>query len=878
MIYSLNKKCLILSAAALMLSGCSDYDWDKPEWLGESIYEELQRQGNYSIYLGIADDLGMTDMLKQTGSVTVFVADDNAYRQWFTEHGVSEGSLTPSMKRYLFNSSMLGNAYVLEMLTNMPQSDGVKKGEVMRRTNTRWTDYDSIPCVTNSSLPSTSYWQSLKADGQKHNLVDNGAVPMVHFLWQQMETKGITKSDFKYLFNVDMGDDDVYINNVRVQEGNITCQNGYINIMEDVPEPLPNIAQYLESNSSTNLFYKLLSRYSAPFSSKELTEGYQELSQRYASQNLYTALAGGDSIYERHFFWQDADGNGKTAFQGKPVDALLKFDICQNNYIEGGSTSDFMDDMGAVFAPTDKALNEYWQSEDGSFLRNRYPSDEPFDEVPDNVLIELLNNHLQYSFLSSLPSNFNNVLDDAKDPIGLSKDDIDTNNSMVCNNGAVYVMNKVYAPAAFKSVIAPTLVDDNMKIMRWAIQNLEFRPYLLSMVSYYNFIILSDKALERYIDPVSYSGSDPRWFKFYYDERTNTVQAYSYHYDKNAGGTAGCTTEDVKMLNSTSNGDGTYTVNSVVSNRLNDLLNFCILPRNVNGGNLVGEATFLTTKTDGAMEAGSNANSFRDQFTGNMVEATEKVEKENGYYYVADEMIQPTMTSLVDILNSNDEYTEFYNLLLGNEKWTNVEQNQYAILKRANSGTYTLNDDNTGVRSFNSYQYTVYIPNNAAMKKAYANGLPTWDDINNLDNVYAGTDVDVDSLKKTYTKRIINFLKYHFQDNSLFIGADEKSGNYETAAMYESGEKEGMSYTVNVNLSKSDLTVTGQYVPAWTTSAKVITSNSLMYNNIIREYSLNGKTYNDNISTSSWAAVHCIDQPLLYSEECLCLKDNEKKN
>ena len=53
--------------------------------------------------------------------------------------------------------------------------------------------------------------------------------------------------------------------------------------------------------------------------------------------------------------------------------------------------------------------------------------------------------------------------------------------------------------------------------------------------------------------------------------------------------------------------------------------------------------------------------------------------------------------------------------------------------------------------------------------------LPRWEDINNLDKVYAGTDVDVDSLKQVYTQRVMNFLKYHFQDNAIYIGGDERN-------------------------------------------------------------------------------------------------------
>ena len=52
---------------------------------------------------------------------------------------------------------------------------------------------------------------------------------------------------------------------------------------------------------------------------------------------------------------------------------------------------------------------------------------------------------------------------------------------------------------------------------------------------------------------------------------------------------AGCTEDDMRILGSTlqedSEGNSYYQINPVVENRLTDLLNFCIVPRDVNGGN-----------------------------------------------------------------------------------------------------------------------------------------------------------------------------------------------------------------------------------------------------------------------------------------------------
>lgn len=880
----------VVAGVMCMMPACSDdYEWaeETPSWLGASIYDELARRGNFSIYLKMADELGQSEFLKKTGSVTVFVADDEAYRAYFKAHGMDENNLTPSMKKYLLHSSMLENAYVLDMLTNASEGNSVLKGQVMRRTNTEWSYYDSIPAVSALQLPepsvSADWWAYLRDKNQPlYNLTDDGIVPMVHFIWRQMMTQGITKSDFSYLFNgTDFQEDDVYINNVRVREGNVTCQNGYIHIMDDVPAPLPNMAEYLRTNGNTKLFSKLIDRFSAPFADAGMTAAYAYYQNYYAGQNLYPALLGGDSIYVRRYFYSSADGSNFTSFNGKQVDATLKFDPSQNDYAEADNVQE---DMGAIFAPTDEALTNYWNGDGGTFLRERYPSEEPFENVPNSVLAEFLNNHMQYSFLSSLPSRFPTVLDDAKEPINLDEGDI-TTGTQVCNNGAVYVMRNVYAPASFRSVLAPTLVNEDMKVMAWAIDYLDFRPYLLSMVSYYDFLILTDKALSRYIDPVSYSTNNPRWFRFYFDEATQTVQAYSYRYDKTVGGFEGCTEEDVQLLNSvlTTPDDGTpayYTPNAVVTDRLEDLLNFCIIPRDVLGGNYVGNGSeYFQTKDDGATHIRQSAGSVtvEDQFSGQEVPARDVVETDNGKYYVLDQMVQPTFRSLTAELSSHEEYSEFYKLLQGNENWTPVQETMYAQLRQSGSN-YSMNDDNTTVRFFNSYYYTVYVPDNEAMQKAYDLGLPTWDDINALADQYAGTDVNVDSMQTAWTQRLLNFLKYHFQTNSIYIGGDPRDGNYETAAFYSDGPQEGLCYTLKVQSDASHISVVDNSELTQDVTIRP-DAEGAYYNRMIREYSFGEsdgnamKSASDLISTSSYAVVHRISEPLIYDDECLLMRE-----
>ena len=63
-----------LLMGAWSLQSCKDEDillTGQPDWLGNSIYERLQEDGNYTTLLRLVDDLGQTEVLRHTGSKTL---------------------------------------------------------------------------------------------------------------------------------------------------------------------------------------------------------------------------------------------------------------------------------------------------------------------------------------------------------------------------------------------------------------------------------------------------------------------------------------------------------------------------------------------------------------------------------------------------------------------------------------------------------------------------------------------------------------------------------------------------------------------------------------------------------------------------------------
>ena len=108
---------LLLGATVASLSSCKDdVLTGQPEWLGNSIYERLQEDGGYTTVLRLIDDLDQREVLAHTGSKTLFVASDSAYRHWYghNDWGVnSYEQLSKAQKKLLLNNSMINNAYLI---------------------------------------------------------------------------------------------------------------------------------------------------------------------------------------------------------------------------------------------------------------------------------------------------------------------------------------------------------------------------------------------------------------------------------------------------------------------------------------------------------------------------------------------------------------------------------------------------------------------------------------------------------------------------------------------------------------------------------------------------------------------------------------------
>ena len=111
----------------------------------------------------------------------------------------------------------------------------------------------------------------------------------------------------------------------------------------------------------------------------------------------------------------------------------------------------------------------------------------------------------------------------------------------------------------------------------------------------------------------------------------------------------------------------------------------------------------------------------------------------NGMAYAIDHVIQPPHRSVLDVLQSDPRFSEFLELCTSFEMDSVMEfasdklMEVNTVTKKRRMDAYHTFAAKGGltdnVNYFNSYNYTVFAPDNEAMRKAYEKGLPTWSDI-----------------------------------------------------------------------------------------------------------------------------------------------------
>ena len=914
--------CALFFAGGMLVSCEDELLTGMPSWLGSSIYEELEKRGNYQTMLQLINDdevsninatTGQTEnarMLSLTGSKTLFVANDEAFARFFANNkwGVkSYDDLSASQKKLLFNSAMINSAYLIELMSSAA-GDEPATGTVMRR-NTSVTLYDSVPYLGQADMPDNEYWAYYRSKYPQGGVEkgmpvfrDNTTSPMVHFLPAYMKGKDITDSDLEFLTNGACNNtSESYINGQRLVEKDITCQNGYVQVLENVMEPLTNMAEAIHNDTSLTIFSKMLDRFSVPV--------YDE--------NLSNTL-GVDSAFIWRYLNNGFDSqltNYLNTYRGTTFDdgQILSYDPGWNMYANASSNTPAAEDMAVIIAPTDDAFQRYFYGGGGGgeALIDRYGE---IDSIPNHIIVNMLDNFMKYSLVATVPSKFSSVMNTAQMEMHLSVGEpggtTGIGSCLMANNGVVYKSNEVYNIPEYQSVSFPAALDDSIRVMRFIIDELDYQAYLNSMESEFLFILPTDRALRNYVDPVDYHKTTPTITEFYYDDSPQLsgyrIKCRRYNAVRNADGTL---SKGEQITNPWTNNSNEQ---DYVQNRLRDILENSIIVKDksvsttsdksvwvTKGGCpviLEGSAENIRITTPYRKELGEQNNTPATELGVRAVEGYYNMGSNpngNGETFIVDS--EPVMTaskSVVALLRElsakNPEYSEFYSML-GHSSLAGILYNITSSSTSTTTTARTISNDTT-LSVMENYNYTIYVPRTSEINKLYeANIVPDWREILELEDQLSiaedeGNEPEIARLETQIAEMdslLNNFIRYHIQNSAIYMSSPASSGTYETSYM---GGSRFATLTVNNNGQSGEGSIT---ITCNDSQRQEIENEAprkvLEGNYLAREYRFrSGNSGQDasnsspncnnienatRIFNSSYAVVHLIDKPLLYTKE-----------
>lgn len=873
-----------LMGTAVMWQSCEDENLTgQPSWLGNSIYERLQEEGNYTTTLKLIDDLGLTEVLSHTGSKTLFVADDAAFEEWFrtNDWGVrsyEELRQSPAKQKLLFNSSMVNNAYLVELLSNVsgtpPQS-----GLCMRRA-TSLSIYDSVYIMKPADMPAGELWDKYR--GRSEGIVllkDATTPPMIHFLPKFMEYHKFTELDLSLLTNGQATSlNEAWVNGKQVIERDITCKNGYIHKVSGVLTPNDNMAEIIrklgsegdQDDEGTSIWSKFIDRFAAPYyAGNTITNEYRRL------------YGGQDSVYVlRYLSNQSSNGSNKTTPDGETAPVVLPFDPGWNQYMYSNTSNyDMHYDAAMMIVPTNGAVQRWFDTGSGKSLKDEFGT---LEAIPNQTLIELLNVNMIDALTGKVPSKFDDILDPStQEALGIKPADVKSS-YMGCN-GVVFVVDSVFSPYSYSSVVFPAMVRERLfKTIYWGIDyeptssdtepTLYFKPFLNSKLSHYSLMLPDNQAMMQYLDPVYYgTGKEQSLLKFEYDSLKQTVQAKRITCNVDANG----------EITASTIGSGSDVTEAVLKNRMRDMIDNMIIVGEIKQGQefyKTKSGSYIRVKNPGVEGMMTIQGAWQMQHGGKELKVTKIYHQDNGEAYQLEGQMPLTSTkSLYMTLKEQPEYKQFFDLANGSDAtdknsilFSGTMENTKGEITGvcANSGT------NFNFTLFDNFNYTVYVPKNDSVIKLIDNGiLPTWTDFKKYKDIrdsrsgYSQNEKDSASVYcDVIKKRINNFIRYHVHDNSLIIGGETGEMDYETMMINEETRR---FYTVKTNVSATGLQVKDVVSNEW---CNVVKDDESLYNNICRDYWFSGgagSTANPTrrILMDSDATVHLIDGILRYETD-----------
>lgn len=441
-----------------------------------------------------------------------------------------------------------------------------------------------------------------------------------------------------------------------------------------------------------------------------------------------------------------------------------------------------------------------------------------------------------------------------------------------------------------------------------------YSTYLLAMQSHFSFFVPTDKGLREhgYVDPVAYSkgaASQRLFWTLEYQPITQSgsqqiaITGKTYTYKEAEDFAPSGNPKKTHAANQSMSANEGLTKKTI----LTDMIDQHIVVHETEGELLSsGRRYFLSRNgapvyirergtnngegmlVDGGFQVDLRADAYDNDYDCKVEKVYDQTRDGygNGVTYFLSRPMQPTMKTTYNLMKAETNASTFFklcedasskgdllstifrrsikdetkenpltedNLTLMDESDWNSELKRYQIF----DGTRITARGEKLVRFFNSYRYTVYLPSNDAMQVAIDNeNLPTWESIEEFVNANTNSEKIFNSVEawnkaKAMVTCLVNFLKYHFQDNSLFVDNVHSSDEYQTAC-----RNNATNAFLRINVAQNN----GEIVISDAAGTKHYVRGAEGNNKFARDYEYDANTQSASygIKNSSYVVLHNI--------------------
>lgn len=419
------KAVVWLLLSVLLLPSCSDMDeyFETPSWIQGSIYEKLEAQGNYSLFLRGAERAGYAPILNGKAILTVMAPDDNAMGDYLQKtYGHADiDQLSVGEVSKLIGFHILYYSYDSDKLTNFRPSEGdgasneerLQKAGLYYKFRTRSQD----PVVLEADTAYVYHYDRF--------------LPV--FSYMMFRTKGIDAArNYSYFFPETgwTADGSFQVGNANVlapDDKANTAKNGYIYRIDRVLRPMETIYTELKNSGKYQKFLSFYDQYKSYQKSTDLTRDFATTADQ-KEKGLYTINFGQLPAIANEW----------------PVEDYRQFTSLSHRAY-------------SIFAPTDQAMDNFFQDywHVGGY--------ESIDDVPTSQMTTLLLHSIfsepsaqkDQSMIFPQEIEEGKIKDSEGNVIRFNTDDVPQQDRIICSNGVLYGCAVLTPPAMFNSVTGP---------------------------------------------------------------------------------------------------------------------------------------------------------------------------------------------------------------------------------------------------------------------------------------------------------------------------------------------------------------------------------------------------------------------------------------